>query len=154
MSLGIAACMRRINRCLNKQLLNLCQHAVQLDDLNLKLNQLLPQTLREHCRVGNFNKGCLLIVISKPALATELRYFIPTLRDTLRTEAGLYQLTSIKIQIIADQYPQNTSGSSSNLPKPELSSSARTAVHNAGELCSYPPLKDVLFRLANNNNKQ
>lgn len=142
--------MRRINRCFNKQILSLCQQTVQLDDLNLKLQQYLPETLRDHCRAGSFNRGCLLLVISKPAVATELRYFIPTLRDTLRSEAGLYQLTSIKVQIIADQYPQ-TQATGSKTPKPELSTNARSAVRNAGELCSYPPLREILFRLANNN---
>lgn len=139
--------MRRINRCFNKQILSLCQQTVQLDDLNLKLKQLLPPTLQEHCRAGSFNKGCLLIIINKPTVATELRYFIPTLRDTLRSEAGLYQLSSIKIQINADHYPQNKPVSNK---KPELSTSARDAVRNAGDLCSYPPLKEILFRLANN----
>lgn len=140
--------MRRINRCLNKQILNLCQQTIQLDELNLKLAQLLPDTLVEHCRAGSFTKGCLLLVTNKPAIATELRYFLPTLRDTLRTEAGLYQLTSIKIQINAEQYSPNKSSESSTA-KPELSSSARDAMRNAGELCSWPPLKEVLFRLAN-----
>lgn len=140
--------MRRINRCLNKQILTLCQQSIQLDELNLKLTQFLPTNLAEHCRAGSFSKGCLLLVISKPAIATELRYFLPTLRDALRTEAGLYQLSSIKIQINAEQYPQNKSSGSSKA-KPELSSNARDAVRNAGELCSWPPLKDILFRLAN-----
>ena len=139
--------MRRINRCLNKQILNLCQQTIQLDELNQKLAQLLPDTLVEHCRAGSFTKGCLLIVISKPAIATELRYFLPTLRDALRTEAGLYQLTSIKIQINAEQYSQNKSPESAT--RPELSSNAREAMRNAGELCSWPPLKEILFRLAN-----
>lgn len=140
--------MRRINRCLNKQILNLCQQTIQLDELNLKLLQFLPANLAEHCRAGSFNKGCLLLVISKPAIATELRYFLPTLRDALRTEAGLYQLSSIKIQINAEQYSQGKS-SDNTITKPKLSANARETVRNAGELCSWPPLKEILFRLAN-----
>ena len=144
---NIFGIMRRINRCLNKQLLDLCQRAVQLDDLNLKLGQYLPPTLREHCSVGSFNKGCLLVVTSNPNLATELRYYLPTLRDRLRAEAGLYQLISIKIQIIADQYSQSRQ-SIAKARTPQLSDSAKNSVHRAGELCTYPPLKEILFRLA------
>lgn len=91
--------MRRINRCLNKQLRDICQNVVQLDVLNEKLAAFLPNSLQGSCQVASFNRGCLLICIIKPALATELRYYLPTLRDALRQEGGLYQLLSIKIQV-------------------------------------------------------
>ncbi|MDP1602189.1 MAG: DUF721 domain-containing protein [Legionella sp.] len=139
--------MRRINRCLNKQLVDICQQAVELDDLNLKLDHYLPETLHGKCNVGSFNKGCLVIVTANPAWATELRYYLPTLRDILRKDAGLYRLISIKVQILAEQYPENP-GKLAKSSMPELSSSARNSVRNAGELCSYLPLRDALLNLA------
>ena len=84
--------MRRINRCLNPRLVEICQRTRQLEALNSAIKQCLPYALKEHCQVGSFNKGCLIIVVSDPAWASELRYSIPELRDTLRSEAGLYQL--------------------------------------------------------------
>lgn len=138
--------MRRINRCLNKQLLTLCQQAVILDDLNLALNTYLPASLQDKCRVGSFNKGCLVIATTWPAIMTELRYCLPELRDRLRKEARLYQLMSIKLHLIVDEYPIQKH--TANIFRPELSSKARATVQQAGELCSYEPLKKALFRLA------
>ena len=143
--------MRRITHCLNKQLLTLCQHAVAIDDLNVKLNTYLPASLQDKCRIGSFNKGCLVIVTKWPAIMTELRYCLPELRDRLRKEAGLYQLMSIKSQLIADEYPALKH--TTQVSRPELSPKARAAVQHAGELCSYQPLKDMLFRLATTQKK-
>lgn len=139
--------MRRINQCHNKQLLALCQAAMQFDDLNRKIIPLLPENLRGHWRVGSFNKGCLILVTSKPAFATELRYYLPTLRDTLRTTAGLYQLVSIKIQINIEHYSKNQSTNQPQEAKPQLSVAARKTMNDAAERCAYPALKEILLRL-------
>jgi len=138
--------MRRINRCLNKQLLTICQQAVQLDDLNLKLSKYLPAQIREHCKIGSFTKGALLIITDDPVWATELRYCIPALRDTLRKEAGLYQLISIKIEVAANQVSIATKQPAAAI-KP-LSTVARNTLLNAGETCTFPPLKEALLHLA------
>jgi len=139
--------MRRINRCLNKQLADICHRAVQLDELNLKVKQLLPESLRAHCHVGSFGKGCLLLVVDKAEWATELRYGLPELRDNLRQKAGIYQLSSIKIEI-ADDSGQLASVKVKPENSPSLSTAARDACRNAGETCSYDPLKRVLLNLA------
>jgi len=139
--------MRRINRCLNRQLAELCQRAVQTDELNLKVSEYLPDNLRAHCHVGSFSKGCLLLVVDKPDWATELRYCLPDLRDALRQKGEVYQLVSIKIQI-ADQTAKPESKKTRQSVAPVLSDAARDACRNAGELCSYGPLKDVLLHLA------
>lgn len=138
--------MRSINRCLNPQLLEICQRAIQLDELNSKLKHYLAPPLSEHCQVGNFSKGCLLITTTNSAWATELRYSLPVLRDRLRKEAGLYQLTSIKIHI-ADISQQIDSKPSN---KKALSAIARDTIKEAGELCNYPPLQNALYELAEN----
>lgn len=138
--------MRRINRCLNRQLLELGQKIMQLDDLNQKLLQFLPEDLKEHCTAGSFNKGCLIIVISDAVWMTNLRYVLPELRDKLRKEGGLYQLTAIKIQISM----HSTEGlpSKKKASPLDLSESARETLSQAGENCRYSPLKDALLRLS------
>lgn len=138
--------MRRINRCLNKQLVDICQRSMQLDDLNNKLLHYLPEHLLMHCKIGSFNKGCLLITTDNAIWATELRYCIPKLRDDLRIKAGLYQLSSIKIQITTGMSPETTI--KTEKPIKPLSSIACEAVRNTAELCSYEPLKAVLLSLA------
>lgn len=139
--------MRRINRCLNKQLVNLCHRAAQLDELNLKVKQLLPANLQEHCHVGSFNKGYLLLMVEKAEWATELRYCLPELRDNLRKKAGMYQLISIEV-LIGDAARLAKSVKHEIARSPSLSATAREACRNASELCSYDPLKKVLLHLA------
>lgn len=143
--------MRRINRCLNKQLADLYQQAIQLDELNHQLALYLPPTLRTGCSIGSFIKGCLVIVASNAGVATELRYYLPTLRDQLRKEAGLYQLLSIKVQMVTTLSPHITTTNRKASTSHQLSSLARNAARNASDLCTYPPLKDALLRLANSD---
>lgn len=138
--------MRPISRCLNNQLLDICQRAVQLDELNDKLKLYLPLPLAEHCRVGSFNKGCLILTTTNPAWATELHYRCPELRDKLRKEAGLYQLISIKVAVVE-------ATAESRRPKKTksiigLSIAAKDTIRTVGELCNYPPLKKALYHLA------
>ena len=140
--------MRRINRCLNTRLIEICKRTVQLEELNSKVFSYLPITLQEHCHVGSFNGGCLVIVANNPVWASQLRYSIPELRDILRIEAGIYQLTSIKITVaVIEATPiakKNTA--------PILSTHAREAIIEGGDQCSYRPLRDALHNLASIKN--
>ncbi|MCX7117973.1 MAG: DUF721 domain-containing protein [Legionellales bacterium] len=135
--------MRRINRYLNPRLIDLCQRVMLLEELNAKLSSYLPPTLTSHCRVGSFNQGCLVIVADDAVWASQLRYDIPEIRDKLRREAGIYQLTSIKLTLATkeDTHPKK---SSSRL----LSDKAREAIIEGGQLCQHAPLKEALLNLA------
>ncbi|MBA2709071.1 MAG: DUF721 domain-containing protein [Tatlockia sp.] len=142
--------MRSISRCLNAQLLDICRRSIELDELNDKVKSVLSEPLNNYCLVAAFNSGCLLITATNSAWATELRYRLPELRDQLR-KAGLYQLTSIKIGLenFDTKKPQNKP-----LSKKLLSNSARNNIRNAGELCSYIPLRDALYHLASDASDQ
>lgn len=139
--------MRSINRCLNKQLADICQQAVQLEDLSSKLMQMLPEGLAGECQVGSFNKGCLILTTTSAAWASQLRYAVPELRDRLRKEAGMYQLMSIKISVVepVTQYEK---------PKPQqkqqLSEKAKEMIISESQQCSYEPLQKALLNLADN----
>ncbi len=137
--------MRRINRFLNTRLIDICQRTVLLEELNSKLNGYLPPSLQAHCQVGSFNSGCLVIVTRDPAWASQLRYILPELRDRLRKEAGIYQLSSIKITIT----PIETHPLKKILDTtPQLSPKAREAIIAGGDQCNYEPLKQALHHLA------
>ena len=142
--------MRRINRCLNTRLIQICQRTVQLEELTSKLNNYLPASLREHCHVGSFNKGCLIIVASNPAWASQLRYSLPELRDKLRIEAGVYQLSSIKVTIASVEATHSIKHPNA----PSLSTKARDAITAGGDQCSYLPLKQALHHLASIENNE
>ncbi len=93
--------MRHITRCLNPKLTEICLHAIKLEEVSAILLRYLPDNLSDHCRVGSFRNGCLILVTHDPVWASQIRYSLPELRDTLRSEAKLYQLASIKITIDA-----------------------------------------------------
>ncbi|VEG91311.1 DUF721 domain-containing protein [Legionella spiritensis] len=141
--------MRKINQCLNRQLLEICQKTVQLGALNDRLHAYLKPHLRDYCMAGSFNKGCLVITITNPALATELRYELPDIREKLRKEAGLYQLSSIQIKIM-DSQERMSYHPPESASRPTLSTTARQTILKAEQLCNYPPLKQALAKLANN----
>lgn len=129
--------MRRINRCLNKQLIDLCQRSLVIDNLNNQLKDYLPKTLINHCTIASFNRGCLLIVTNN-IWATELRYCLPQLRDNLRSKAGLYQLSSIKIQIV----PDITSPLLAKLTTQDLTPNSPNKINKV-----HSPLKELLLAL-------
>lgn len=95
--------MRHITRCLNSKLTEICLHAIKLEEVSATLLSYLPDNLKEHCRVGSFRNGCLMLITHDPVWASQLRYILPELRDKLRSEAKLYQLASIKITIDVEQ---------------------------------------------------
>ncbi|MFC3908965.1 DciA family protein [Legionella dresdenensis] len=144
--------MRRINRCLNRQMLELCQRAIQLDELNDSLIGYLPEHIHAHCRVASFNKGTLLIAVTDAIWATELRYLTPELRDRLRKEAGLYQLGSIKIEVAATSL--TTPHTHKKPPQRTLSATAEEELLNISELCTFDPLKQALQKLASRKNNK
>lgn len=137
--------MRSIRRCLNRQLTEICQRSMQLEELTNKVAQLLPENMASQCQVGSFNKGCLVLTTPNAAWASQLRYAIPELRDKLRA-AGMYQLSSIKISVvepvIQDEKPaaQKTTA---------ISDKAKASIISESQNCSYQPLQKALIRLAN-----
>lgn len=137
--------MRSIKRCLNKQLVELCQRSIQLEELSNKVAQFLPDNLALNCQVGSFNKGCLILTTSNAAWASQLRYAVPELRDQLRKEAGMYQLSSIKINVVEPiaSYVKPEQPKSHN-----ISEKAKATIISESQHCTYQPLQKALLHLA------
>lgn len=135
--------MLPISRCLNQQLITICKKAEVLKELDEQLHSFLPDSLKGQCRVGSFEKGCLVITTSNSSWATELHYLLPELRDRLRKEAGLYQLVTLKMKVIEEDIRPMTTKKNK-----VLSSAAKQALQQAIEQCDYQPLKEALSHLA------
>ena len=136
--------MRRINRCLNTKLQELCQRAIQLETLNKELCKHVPDSLKNHCRVGSFTTGCLTLIVSDAVWASQLRYFLPELRDKLRSETGLYQLVTIKVvvqQEILSVAPKKKNAAT-------LSPKARDIIRSSSTQFQYKPLEEAWLRIA------
>ncbi|CEK11890.1 DUF721 domain-containing protein [Legionella hackeliae] len=138
--------MRRINRCLNSQLMEICLNSMELEGLNTLIKSYLPPHIANYCNIGSFVRGSLTLAVSNAAWATELRYNLPELRDRLRKEAGLYQLTGIKLIIEDTKNVLPPTKSSKTLA---LTMNSRSVIHCASEQCNYEPLKEALQKLAN-----
>lgn len=139
--------MRSISRCLNKQLAEICQRSMQLEDLSSKVAQLLPPNLATECQVGSFSKGCLVLTTDNAVWASQIRYAIPELRDRLRKEAGMYQLSSIKVNVTETAIPYENPEQ-----RPlahELSHKAKATIISESLNCTYQPLQKALLHLAN-----
>lgn len=139
--------MKRIKHCINKQLSDICQKVIRLEELNDKIRHCLPASYAEFCQAGSFTNGCLLLVLSNASWATELRYALPSLRDELRKN-GLHQLSSIKMIVNTPDCLITESSSTKPAQGPSLSEFAANSIKQAGESCCYEPLKQALFRLA------
>jgi len=137
--------MRSISRCLNKQLAEICQRSVQLEELANKIAQLLPAALAKECQVGSFNKGCLVLTTNNAAWASQLRYAVPELRDKLRKEAGMYQLSSIKITVVE---PATSYEKPAQQKNHLLSEKAKATIISESQHCNYEPLQKALLHLA------
>lgn len=140
--------MKRIKNCTNKQLTEICQKVIHLEELNEKLRACLPSNIAEHCLVSSFSNSCLLLTLTDAKWATELRYALPDLRDALRRN-GLYQLSSIKMVVQTPEYTSsNAPLSAKSFKGHQLSNSAIESLKEAGESCHYEPLKQALLKMA------
>ncbi len=136
--------MKSIRYCLNKQLAEICQRSVQLEEFTQKINNLLPADLAPYCKVSSFNKGCLVLGATDAVWASQIRYAIPELRDQLR-KAGMYQLSSIKVNVEAAITEHKKIKKSFNY---ELSNEAKSSIISESQNCSYEPLRKALIHLA------
>ncbi len=137
--------MRLIKNCINKQLVTLCQRSMQLEELHDKISKLLPCELAKGCQVSSFDKGCLILTTTDASWASQLRYLVFELRDKLRTEGGMYQLLSIKINLIEPLVPYEKPNVQ---VRHALSAKAKTSILEKSQLCNYKPLKQALCKLA------
>jgi hypothetical protein len=138
--------MRTINQCLNPQLSKLCEQSLLLEELSCKLSSFLPEGLATHCQVGSFNKGCLILTTNDPVWASQLRYAIPELRDKLRKEAGLYQLTTIKIAL--SEPPPLTPPTTKKKQTIALSEKTKALIISESQQYTYQPLQQAILQLA------
>lgn len=135
--------MKHIRDCLNNKIGAIYQHACSLRTIEPIVRKHLPELLKPHTTIGGLHQGCLILITHDAVWASQLRYELPYLRDILRKEAHLYQLRTIKINIVEKQ-----SISKETNPSKSLSAIARSTIENLSEDCAFEPLKHALKQLA------
>ena len=135
--------MRQIRHCLNPKLKSICTQAIELEEFNRMLKSHLPQYLFEQCSVGSFNRGRLVLIASDATWATQLRFYLPELRDKLRKEERLYRLIAIEVVV------RTTFSKSTSIIKKRkaISAIAKAQIIREANDFHYPPLKQAFLRL-------
>ena len=138
--------MRQTTQCFNNSLSSIYKEISQLKTLTDLVQQHLGQNEPVPCQVSRFSEGCLVLTVEDAVWAARLRYELPTLRDHLR-KAGLHHLTSIRINLSPASAPPLKQKKKRS---PLLSNQAKQAICDSAKHCSYPPLKEALKRLGEN----
>jgi len=58
--------------------------------------ELLPETLRQHCRLDGISGGCLKVLVDSPCYMHELRFLSESLLDELNRSCPKARITRIK----------------------------------------------------------
>lgn len=138
--------MRRINQCLNYQLGEIYQKALEIEKLQAHVLPLLPEELQAYFKVGSFQKSCLTLTTTDAVWASQLRYSLPELRDKIR-RSGIHQLSSVKIQITEGENNRSLKKRAAISP---LSKQSRSLIADTSSKVSYAPLQEALKRLSEN----
>lgn len=88
---------KKIINCLNHELVRLYKQTAKLQALEEKIKIYLPEHIQSHIKLTSFDKGVLQLSCTNPAIATELRFLLPSIRSNLRQHEALYGLKSIKL---------------------------------------------------------
>jgi hypothetical protein len=78
---------------------NIYHKVNQLKSLQKKIHYFLPEELKTHCNVANFEKGILIFAVESSAWAMRFRFAMSDLLMRLRKEANLPQLSSIECYV-------------------------------------------------------
>lgn len=139
--------MRRAYQCLDPKLQALCQRAVQYSNLQEKVIPFLPEAYQPHCQVGSYQQGTLVLTVQDPVWASQLRYVLPELRDSLR-QNGFYQLINIEVQVLAKMQDKGMNTPKAKPATSKISKRAQQMIAEGSQSCSYEPLQQALAKLA------
>jgi len=91
--------LKKVSEIQKLSLGNISHKISQLSLLQKNINCFIPDELKAHCRVANFEKGILVFAVQSSAWAMRFRYGTSELLGRLRQEANLPQLSSIECYV-------------------------------------------------------
>ena len=94
--------MKKIGEIQRISLSSIYHKTTQLKLLQNKISVLIPEELRAHCKVANFEKGILVFAIQSSVWAMRFRYVVPELLSQLRKKTVLPELSSIEYYVEPD----------------------------------------------------
>ena len=140
--------MRQKTACSCSQLLEQAklptlERARKLSRLEQAVLQLLPAELGAHCKVLNLRNETLVLAAPSPAWAARLRFKAPDLLRQLKSQFCLdIHALDLRVQPFSHENQSVTKNSM------RLSMNSATLLAQTARSVNYPPLQEVLFRLA------
>jgi len=98
----------------NKILTKLIKKTSSLQNLNRLFQEILNNDLSKHCQIAQKTKNLLVIIVDNAAWATNLRYAIPDIIKTLRTQPEFKNLQNIRYHISRYSMPPTASPQQKN----------------------------------------
>ncbi len=147
--------MKKVLQQPSASLNRLLQHNQYLDYLSKRLLTYLPTEFSNKISVLGFSKKAsknkqqsLIILADSPAWASKLRFYIPTLKRSLRAEPQFNLLSKIVIRTVSSDSTQKK-----DTPKPLYSQKSASIIHDSAQYIDDAELKEALIRLAHNIKK-
>ncbi|SDY73874.1 DUF721 domain-containing protein [Nitrosomonas halophila] len=114
--------------------------AKQLIEIQKALLKAIPAQLQEHCAVGRYADGLLLVYVNSGAVAARLRNALPSIHQQLNKDG--FEIHHIKISLQPNIHPRSTGNPSR---KPRLSQAAADHLNQfTANLPHQSPLKSSL----------
>lgn len=76
------------------------EKAACLDHLNTIFETVIPPDFVSHCKIANFENGCLTVYANNSGWATRIRYAIPELLKVLKIDDNFKGLKEIKCKVL------------------------------------------------------
>ena len=130
---------------LGSQYSRLVSRARSLMALETHLQELLPETLKTHCRLLALREGTLVLAADSPVWATRLRFHAPQLVKQFNRNQTV-NLHTIQIRV---RPPERIIPAQRRNSMPRRSKNSTTALQQVAQTVSDPGLKSALLRLAN-----
>lgn len=100
--------MLHISKCFNQNMINIQSQVEKIRELQKLIVDYIPAEMQNICKIASFNNGCLILQVDDSIWASQLRFLIPEIRDNLRKNHNLYQLSNIKITVNRDLLVTNS----------------------------------------------
>lgn len=91
--------MKKISEIKIPAIENIFHKAKWLNSIQENIAVFIPEELRAHCSVVNFEHGILVFAVENSAWALKFRYITADLLKQLRTQLNLHSLSAIKYYV-------------------------------------------------------
>lgn len=123
----------------------LLARARALSELDQRLQDLLPPTLRPHCHVLSMHDQALILAADSPVWAARLRFHAPKLAKAL-SRGQAVSIRNVRIRVIPPE--KSVTSDSRRMPVRGQGTVRASALRQAAQTVSDPRLKSALLKLS------